>query len=243
MSRLFPILIILLQVYCIYHAYKNQKAFYWYLIILVFPVIGSLGYLFIHFESRENFESMGEKIKGMVNEEYEVEKLIKESKYSDTITNRIKLADKYASKQRFHEAIALYESCLKGYNADDIQNKEKLMVSKFYIHDYEGVIETGNSLNNEPLFRNSESRIVYAWSLHLLDRNEEAEAVFKDMDVRFSNYVHRSEYAKFLIENSRSLDARDLLSELEDEIAHMDPSEQRQKREIRKEIVSLLKST
>ncbi len=241
MSRLYP-LIFILQGYCIYHAYTNRKGYHWYLIVLFLPIIGSLIYLFVNFGSKTNLENVSEAIKEVVNSNYEVEKLLKESKYSDTITNRIKLADSYAAKQKYLQAIALYESCLKGFNSDDLMTKEKLMVAKYFIEDYTGVKKLGDTLNNNPTFKNSESRIVYAWSLHFLNDHEKAEEVFKAMDVRFSNYVHRSEYAKFLIEIKNSFEAKELLAELEDEISHMDVREQRQKKSIRREINNLLQS-
>lgn len=241
MSRLYP-LVFILQGYCIYHAYKNQKGYHWYLIVLFLPIIGSLVYLFVNFGSRTNIENVGETIKGVVNSNYEVEKLIKESKYSDTITNRIKLADSYAARQKYLQAIALYESCLEGFNADDLKTKEKLMVAKYFIEDYAGVQELGDTLNENPTFKNSESRIVYAWSLYYNGQHQKAEEVFKAMDIRFGNYVHRSEYAKFLIEQKRSLEAKELLTELEEEISHMEASEQRQKKPIRKEINNILRS-
>ena len=241
MTGFYP-LIFILQGYCIYHAYKNQVGFHWYLIVLFLPIIGSLAYLYVNFGSEANIETVSEKIKGVVNNNYEVEKLIKDSKYTDTIANKIRLADTYASKQKYLQAISLYESCLEGFNSDDLITKEKLMVAKYFIEDYDSVQKLGDTLNDNPLFKNSESRIVYAWSLYFLGHKEKAEEVFKAMDVRFSNYVHRSEYAKFLVEEKRSYEAVELLTELEDEISHMEAGEQRQKKPIRTEINNLLRS-
>jgi len=241
MSILYP-LIFILQGFCIYHAYKNQKGYHWYLIVLFLPIIGSLAYLFVNFGSTANMDTVSETIKGVVNSNYEVEKLLQESKYSDTITNRTKLADSYASQQKYLQAIALYESCLVGFNTDDLMTKEKLMVAKYFIEDYEAVQKIGDTLNEIPAFKNSESRIVYAWSLNFRDNTEKAEKVFKAMVIRFGNYVHRTEYAKFLIEQKRPLEAKKLLTELEDEISHMDTDEQRRKKSIRKEINNILKT-
>jgi len=241
MRNLIPLLFVL-QGYCIYHAYKNQKGYLWLMVILFIPILGALTYIFSNFGKSVNLEEVGESIKEAMDSDYDVEKLLKESKYSDTIANRIKLADSYASRRQYGQAIALYESCLQGFNADDLMTKEKLMVAKYFSDDYEGVKVLGDSLNEQYAFRNSESRIVYAWSLHYLGLTEQADTVFKEMDVRFSNYVHRSEYAKFLIEENRIHEARELLIGLQDEISHMESGEQRQKRDIRKEITNILKS-
>jgi hypothetical protein len=241
MNNLYPIVFIL-QGYCVYHAYQNQKEYHWYLIILFLPIIGSLIYLYINFGSKLNLDNVGESIKGVVNNNYEVDKLINESKYSDTISNRIKLADTYASKSNYKAAISLYESCLQGFNSDDLKTKEKLLVAKYFTEDYDGVLELGDTLNDLPIFKNSESRIVYAWSLAFRNNLEKAEEVFKGMVANFSNYVHRYEYAKFLIEQKRSFEAKEMLLELEDEISHMESGEQSRKKPIRTEINNLLRS-
>ena len=36
--------ILILQVFCLYHAYKNKSENWWYFLILMFPLIGSLIY-------------------------------------------------------------------------------------------------------------------------------------------------------------------------------------------------------
>lgn len=241
MSSLYPIVFIL-QGYCIYHAYQNQKEYHWYLIILFLPIIGSLLYLYLNFGSRLNLDNVGESIKGAVNTNYEVDKLLKNSEYSDTFANRIKLADTYASKGNYLPAISLYESSLQGFNADDLKTQEKLLVAKYFVEDYDGVLELGDTLNHLPTFKNSESRIVYAWSLAFRDNLEKAEEVFKGMVANFSNYVHRYEYAKFLIKQSREFEAKEMLLELENEISHMESGEQKRKSPIRKEINNLLSS-
>lgn len=235
-------LVLILQGYCLFHAFRNQSAYYWYLIILFLPVVGSIVYLYIHFGTKVDIDHVGESFKSAINSDYEVEKLLRESKFSDTIANRIRLADTYAAKQKYPQAIALYESCLEGYNEDDTLTTEKLMVAKYFSQDYHGVRMLGDKMNDNPAFRNSESRIGYAWSLSHLGESDKAEKVFQAMNSRFSNYVHRYEYAKFLIEEDRKIDARALLADLEDEIEHMGKAEQRQKRDIRKEINTLYKS-
>ena len=88
-------------------------------------------------------------------------------------------------------------------------------------------------------FKNSEERIAYAWSLHHQKEITKAEMIFKDMDVRFSNYKHRLEYGQFLIENKREEEAKVHLSYLLEEINHMDRVEQRSKKQIIRTIRNL----
>jgi hypothetical protein len=59
------------------------------------------------------------------------------------------------------------------------------------------------------------------------------------MDAQFSNFPHRFEYDKFLLDNQRPDEAKAKLAELLDEIEHMDAFEQRQKRPIQRNIKQL----
>ena len=53
-----------------------------------------------------------EDIKGIVNSNYEVEKLEKQLKITDSDLNKTLLAGKYQELGRYEEAISLYESCI-----------------------------------------------------------------------------------------------------------------------------------
>jgi len=231
----------LLQVFCLYHIYRNRRESYWYFIVLFIPGLGTAAYLYVEFFTRNNIEKVSESIKNVVNPEYSIKNLLKEAKYSDTITNKEKLADAYASKGEYHQAIALYKSCLEGFNQADSGILTKLMVAQYFINDFEGVVAAGDKLDGQPVFDKSESQAVYAWSLYYVGQDAKADEVFQSMDVRYSHYVQRSEYAKYLIESNRSDEAKELLETLIDEFDGMDKTELRQKKAIRKEISGLLK--
>lgn len=233
------------QIFCLYHAFTKKKEMYWYFIIIFLPMIGTLAYLYVHFFTKSTISNVTdtiESIKGKMDKNYEIEKLLNQAKYTDTISNKIRLADAYASKQQYGQAIALYNSCLKGYNADDLPTLEKLMVAYYFSDDFENTIKIGNQLNTNPLFKNSESRITYAWSLYFDGQEEKAEEVFKAMDIRYGNYVHRTEFAKFLIDLGRAKEALGILQTLEEEIDGMDRPEKRQKSQISADLKKLKRS-
>ncbi len=75
----FPI-IIMLQVVCLLHAYRNGSDQKWYWLILFYPIIGSIIYLYEHFYSRKNMADLSEGVKGVINSNYEIQKLEKEVK-------------------------------------------------------------------------------------------------------------------------------------------------------------------
>ena len=238
MFRFFP-LILVLQGFCIYHAYKNNNLQRWFFIIFFLPFIGSLIYLYVHFYSRKNIENLSEGVKSVLNTNYQIEKLEKELKIADTTTNRIKLADEYVNVGRIEEAVDLYKKSMTGISADDPELLMKLIKSSYLTKDYKTVVSCGEKLKTDFAFRNSEERIAYAWSLFHLGQKEEADKHFKDMDARFANHKHRLEYSKFMFEMEQASEAKDLLAELIEEFDQMDGRERSLKKPILREVKRL----
>ncbi|MFK7784245.1 MAG: hypothetical protein AB8B56_03965 [Crocinitomicaceae bacterium] len=236
MFRLFP-LILIIEIFCLYHAYKNRADQKWFWFIIIFPLIGCIFYLYHHFYSKDNIHIVTESVKGAVNRNYEVEKLEKEVQFSSTIQNKTNLADKYAADGRTAEAIELYESCLVGFNSNDLGVKMSLLECYASIREYEKACEIGDTFTSEKAFSNSWSRIGYAWSLYHVGRIEDAETNFKDTNVRYSNYPHRLEFAKFLALIEKKEEAIQLLDKMIDEFNNMNSSERRQISADRKAII------
>jgi hypothetical protein len=211
--------VLLLQAFCIYHAYRNGVEYRWYWFIILFPVFGCVFYLIHHFNNRASISNITEAVKGVVNSNYKIDQLEKAYDFSDTLTNRVNLADAYMTVGRFDEAIKLYNECLTGFMADDTGLRMKLIHALYVNHNYQAAADLGAQLERDPLFRKSIGRIAYAWALHHSGRTDSAEQIFRDMDKTNTNYEHRVEYCKFLQLLGRTEDmqtkAKELLSEFE----------------------------
>lgn len=231
--------ILLLQIFCLYHAYKNNTQQKWYWLIIFFPLFGSLLYLFDTFYNKGNVKSLAEGVKGMMNTNYRIEQLERELKFSDNVTNRINLADAYMSYEKYQEAIPLYTSCLQGFMADDIPMRMKLLRAYFFSKNYDAAIALGQDLEHEKSFKNSEDRVIYAWSLHFQGQTSQAWKVFNDMDKSFTNYQHRAEFCKFLLATNRPDESKTKLTELIEELNHMRDGERKMNRPVIREIREL----
>lgn len=232
--------IMILQGYCLYHAYQNKSAYYWYILIAVVPLLGCLFYLYSHFYSRDNVDTVVETVKRTVNSNYTVEKLLAEAQVSDTIAAKVRLADEYMNREKFDQAIVLYESCLTGFNAEDPDTMKKLLFSYYENERYEDVERIGTSLLNQKAFQNSDAKLAYAWSKFHLGETTAAERHFEELNVRYSNHEYRAAYAYFLLESNQKEKASALLNELQDEVNHMDAHEKRLKKEAIKDIKILV---
>lgn len=233
--------VLILQVFCLYHAYKNQQDQKWYLLILFFPLFGGLIYLYQHFYSKRGVENFAESMKGVFDTNYNVRKLEKEYQFNNSFTNRVNLADTYMAHSRYSDALPLYEECLSGFKADDPVILKKLLYLHAQQQNHAAVIEYGNKLSDDKAFQNSQERIYYAWALHHNGDVEQAEQVFAKLDKPYSNYPHRLEYAKYLRETGKVKGAQQLLRELYNELEHMTKVEQRQYAKVRRQVKTLYK--
>jgi hypothetical protein len=122
---------------------------------------------------------------------------------------------------------------------DDPSLKMKLLQAHFMSSNYEAVVEHGNSLKLEKTFINSEQRVVFAWALHQTGQSGLAEITFADMDKSFSNYYHRLEFCKFLIQTKKVELAKEKLTDLMQEFDHVKGPERRLNRNTFHEIKEL----
>jgi hypothetical protein len=232
--------ILILQAFCLYHAYTNNIEQRWYWLILFFPGVGCLIYLYHNFYSRRGVTNISEGIKGLVNTNYKIEQLERAYKFSDNLRNRLNLADEYMKVARYSEAIDLYKLSLTGFMADDPAIKSKLLQALFINEDYAAVIEVGDQLKSHPGFNNSDERISYALSFHHIGKDEQAGEVFRDMDKPYRNFKARIEYSKFLREINKPQESKDILNEMLEEFDLMKPHERKVNRENRNEVRNLL---
>jgi hypothetical protein len=235
--------ILVLQAFCVYHAYRNNSEQRWYWLILFFPLIGCVIYIVHNFNSASALSGITDNIKGVVISNYRIDQLEKALSFSDNITNKINLADEYVKVKRYQDAIALYVSCLQGFMDNDPILRMKLLRAQFLSENFSGAMELGNKLECEKIFKNSEDRVVYAWSLHYGNEPERATAIFEDMDKSFANYYHRKEYCKFLIMGGKMDIAKEKLTTLVKEFEHLKGPERRLNKEIFREIRDLREQT
>ena len=223
--------VLLLQAFCVYHAYRNNVEQRWYWLILFFPLFGCIIYLVQNFNSASTIKSLEENVKAVVISNYKIEQLEKALRFSDSFKNKVNLADEYVDVSRYDDAIPLYESCLQGFMSEDPSLRMKLLNAHFMNEDYGAAVQYGDNLKSETTFKNSEVRVTYAWSIYQTGHAALAETIFADMDKSFSNYYHKLEYCKFLIKTEKMELAREKLTELMQEFDHVKGPERRLNRE------------
>ena len=238
MIRFYPIVIVL-QVFCLYHAYTKKSDQKWFWIIIIFPFIGSCIYLYHHFYSKRNIAGIKEGIKETLIDNYTINKLEQRVKFSDTFSNKLELAKEHINAGNYQRAIELLNTCLTPSYEDDLDLNLTLLRANYLNEDFEQVVYFGNKLANEKEFQDSSEMVAFAWSNFKIGQMSEADKRFQQLDKHYSNYEYRMEYAEYLYETNRKADALEKLNELIEEIDSMDSYERRLNRKTKRKINSL----
>jgi hypothetical protein len=205
-----------------------------------FPLIGCIIYLYHHFYSKENVRTISEGIKETVDKNYQTRKLEDKLNFSDSVQNKTRLADNYLKTGEYTKAIALYDSCLQGFDKSNTDTIQKIIKSYFLIEDYEKAVSWGNQIKNNREFIGSDGHVSYAWSLFHLNHLEEAEENFIQMDSSYTNFSQRIEYARFLDKIDKKEAAKEKLQELLEEYSHIGAAQKKYYRGVKRMIDSAL---
>jgi hypothetical protein len=120
-SSFLGIAILVAQVFFAVHAIRQGKA-WWLLILFFFPGVGVLVYFFAEYlpdVRTGGLRSAGKKLARRLNPAAEVKRLEDEVALSNTVNNRLALADAYLHAGRGDDAVALVRTCLAGIHEDD----------------------------------------------------------------------------------------------------------------------------
>ena len=240
MFGIFPISLII-QVYCIYHAYKNNAEQKWYWLIFFLPLIGCAIYLYLNVYNKSNVNQISSTIVDIANPNYKVRQLEKQVRFSGTVENKTKLADKYLQANNYAEAIELYTSCIEGSSYVDTHIYSQLTLAYYFAGNYESSLFYAEKIAQDVDFSESENKIYYAWSLYELGKYKEAETVFESMEDRYCNYPQRIAFCQFLKLMDRNEEALDKLEEMRSEYDQMDGYERRSKRKYNAQVYQLYK--
>jgi hypothetical protein len=210
---------IALQVFCIYHAYKNRSAYYWYFVIFFLPLIGCIIYLLTQVINKQDVSNITKEITTIINPTKKIKDLKKELEFSDTFQTKINLANAYLQNKEYTSAILYYEKALEGNFKNDPHTLNKLIHCYFETANFDKVIAYANKIDLNKEFK--ESIYYYGLALEKKEMLDEAEIQLKKMDKRYSNYPERLEFSKFLIRRNKKVDAKEILIEISSEITAM----------------------
>ncbi|WP_299682964.1 tetratricopeptide repeat protein [uncultured Dokdonia sp.] len=218
---MFYYVIIGLQLYCAYHAYTTRNKLYWYLIIFLAPLLGSIVYLVTQVFTKRDAAIVQKEITAVINPTKKVKDLEAKVAFADTFQNRLDLADAYTELNDYENAITNYKKALSGSHSQDYYTTAQLLKAYYHTQAYDQVITCAQIIKDKSDFETSKAQFLYGLSLSKMNRDEEAEVILKKIDQRYSNYEERLILARFYKDNNKLAAARELLEELGNEGNYM----------------------
>jgi len=196
-------LTVILQIYCLYHAYKNRNDYYWYFIIFFVPVIGCIIYLFTQVVNRKDVVNIKEEISTIINPTKKINDLQKLLQFSETFQNKINLADAYLENKDFKNAILYYKKALEGSFRNDSHTINKLLICHFYSNNFDKVIECAKKINLDKDFQNS----IYFYGLALEKKKKNnaktlLEEIISEINSMSKNNARKY---KYILQNAEQL--------------------------------------
>ena len=219
-----------LQIICVVHCLRRGLTQQWLWVIIVLPVVGSIAYMYSVMYNRRSSFGLTSGLGAIFSPGVSIRRLESNLRFSDTFNNRIALADAYMANGRSSEAIELYESSRNGAFEENEHVVLQLIAAYFQQKQYDKLIPLARMIYNRPQFARSRAHIYYAISLGYVGDAAGAEAEFRKMKSRFSNFEARYQYGLFLRQAGRNEDARTVFGEMIEESRHLSARENRDAR-------------
>ncbi len=212
-------LVLLVQVLCAAHCIRSGREQKWIWLILIFPGVGCLLYLFLEVlpdaRASRSVSQAGSKVVRMVDPGREIRKAREQLEIADSLRNRRNLAAAYIQEGLFAEAVDILETCLSGLYADDPFLLMELSFALFFKGDLAGA---GKSLERlaavNPGFEKNERTLLTARVLEETGRLDEALEHYASILKVYPGEEARCRYAMLLNRTGREEEARKLFNEI-----------------------------
>jgi hypothetical protein len=196
------------------HAVRSGRHFYWLMILLSFPLIGSAIYFFMEYLPDMRYSRGGRKVIQAVSNAVDPNRAVRESELeferSPTAASRATLADALAAAGRYPDAINHYSQCASGAYANDVRFVRGLASTCLMAERwdearaaYERLFGLGRDL------RQPDDDLGYAYALSQLN-DAGADEAFKHAVNTSNGPVARCRYAQYLDGAGRIREAREL---------------------------------
>lgn len=165
--------IVALQIACAVHVFKTGRDFWWFWIILFFPLIGSIIYLVVEVYPEAKRGRAG--IPRPESPRKAIRRLKEELEDTDTVENRLRLADACLEAGMHAEALSAFQPCCQGIYKDDQRVLFGLARAHFHNGDFGGAGKMLGELDRIGARDNlHERRLLAARILEQTGRTDEA---------------------------------------------------------------------
>jgi len=172
-------LVIILQIVCVIHALKSGRREWLFFIVFV-PAIGVAVYVIREILPEISSGQFVENVLRMISPNGRIKEWERKVRISDTVTNKLQLADAYAQQQQYGKAIALTQECANAFSKDP-GILLQLARLQFLNGNYAESISSFDKVNATKGVRMSkaEDELLYARALEATAQAGRAEEVYQ----------------------------------------------------------------
>jgi hypothetical protein len=220
------------QVACVVHCVKLGRNQLWIWPIIFFPVVGCIAYFIVEvmpgMQGNRHVRTMRAQAKKAIDPEREVREARDALGLTDTIANRIRLADALAAVKRPGEAIPLYREALDAQPLPDPRTETKLANALFEADQVDDALAAVEGIK-QPSGQSERDKLglLRARLYDHVGRQDEALEIYRDIVTRMPGEEARCRYAALLIDMGRKREAQGVLEEVEDRMKRLDSYQRR----------------
>jgi hypothetical protein len=191
---------ILIALFFAVHVIRSGQQMYWLIVLLSFPLLGSIVYFVAVYLPDSRLERGARKTVAAVVKSMDPERELREARadfdYTPSAQNQMRLAKALLEANAASDAAKHYEACLKGPFAADPEIKFCAARAFFESGQFAVAMVHLESLRAaDPDFRSAEVSILTARALAAAGQHQEAKREFEYASGRFGGFEVIAEYA------------------------------------------------
>jgi hypothetical protein len=211
---------IIIAALCAIHVVRTHQPLYWLIILFSFPLLGSLVYFVVIYLPNSRLQRGARRAVAAAARVLDPERELREARmaFEDTPTaqTQMRLAAALLEAGAAAEAAGMYERCLTGPFADDLDIRfgaARACVACQRYPEAIGHLEAIRASN--PNFRPDAITLLLARSYAGTSRNADARREFEAAVARFGTFEARAEYAIWALATGDAATARRLQTEMD----------------------------
>jgi hypothetical protein len=215
----FFLILALIDVICIVHAAKTGRFMPWVYLILFLPGIGPIAYVLVELVPEWFGSAQGQKARRLIVSTLDPEKQYRKSaddlEISDTIANRVTLAEECLTLGKFEEALRHYENVLGRPMGDEPAFALGKAQAEFGLNRPQDTVVTLDELRERwPDYQSAEGHLLYARALDASGRTNEAIDEYRAVADYYPGPEARVRWGMLLARLGREAEAKRLFSDV-----------------------------
>lgn len=215
----FWVISIIVQVVFVVHAISRRQDYFWIFIILFFPLVGCAVYALMVWipEARSSSAARGTSraVLGLFDPRRELRKRLSHLDVSDTVQNRVSLAQELTRHGMVQDALGLYERSLRGVYEDDpylLQGYAGALFQAGMLQDARAALEKLRAAN--PGLKSQEAQLLHARVLEGLGETAAAGREYAAVVQAYGGMEARCRYGLFLKQQGQAEQAKQLFEDI-----------------------------